>query len=77
MREIKHPLPIILWAILLAAVLSGAAVFFILLLIAWTHKPISIREFIKLSAAEIFQMLTGKKSGSGKERVKQHEDHHL
>ena len=70
MREIKHPLPIILWAILLAAVLSGTAVFFILLSIAWTHKPLSIRQFIKLSVAEAFRVLTGKEPGSGKEKGK-------
>lgn len=61
----------ILWAILLVAVLSGAVTFFMLLSIAWTHKPISIREFIKLCVAEIrteTKRLLERDSGSGKER---------
>ena len=70
MREIKHPLSIILWTILLVAVLSGAVTFFVLLSIAWTHKPLSIRQFIKLSVAEAFRVLTGKEPGSGKEKGK-------
>ena len=68
MRAIKYNLPIILWAILQVAVLSGAVTFFMLLSIAWTHEPIGIREFLKLCVAEIQQVLTGKKSGSGKDK---------
>ena len=77
MRAIKYNLPIILWAILQVAVLSGAVTFFMLLSIAWTHEPIGIREFLKLCVAEIQQVLTGKKSGSGKEKVNDYENNHL
>ena len=44
---------IILFSILAVAVLSGAVTFFMLLSIAWTHKPISAGEFFKLCVAEI------------------------
>lgn len=57
-----------LWAILALAALFGAVTFFILVSIAWAHKPISLREFTKSLMTEIKNKCCRKNSGSRKER---------